>query len=209
MRIFLISIATAAVIACSGDAAELSSQAQAQAKEHTALSSELPTLKGGFIWQIDKQKSALTFQADHNGPFTGHFSHFDAAINLNPDNPENGAIHAIVALASIDAGDSDRNANLPLADWFDMNAFPTAKFISTEITKTDAGYAAAGELTIKGISQPATLTFTLDIQDGTAHALGQLELDRRDFKLGESSDFANEDWVKFPVIVKVDIKARP
>ena len=207
MRPFLLSIATAALIACSGDAAELSSQAQAQ--EHNALSSELPTLKGGFIWQIDKQKSALSFEADHNGPFTGHFSHFDAAISLDPDTPENGSIHAIVALASIDAGDSDRNANLPLADWFDMSAFPTAKFISSEITKTDAGYAAAGELTIKGISQPATLAFTLNIKDGTAHALGSLEIDRRDFKLGESSDFANEDWVKFPVTVKVDITARP
>ncbi len=204
MRLLSISLAAAALIACGSASTELSAQAQ----DTSLISAELPQITGEYVWTMDKKKSALTFVANHGGDFTGTFSHFDAAIKLNPNAPEDGSIHAIVDLSSIDAGDSDRNANLPLADWFDMKLYPTATFISNEISKTDAGYAAGGTLSIKGISQDATLSFTLTVTGNTARAIGGLTLDRRDFKLGESADFANEDWVKFPVIVKVDITAR-
>ncbi len=203
MRLFLTTLAAIAFLGCSGGNAETASAAL----DENTFTADLPNLSGDDVWDLDQGKSQVTFQANHNGAFDGEFSRFDATIKLDPADPSDGQIHAIVDVTSIDAGDSDRNANLPLPDWFDMKTFPHATFISEQISKTDTGYDAIGELSIKGIGRPATLSFTLDVQGNTAHAIGGFAMDRRDFSLGTSSDFQTEEWVKFPIDVKIDIWA--
>lgn len=174
------------------------------------LVAQLPPLSGANVWTVDYSESALQFRAKHVGEmFTGSFSQFAAAIKLDPDNPADGTVHVVVDVSSIDAKDDDRNANLPEKNWFNVAQFPMAIFKSSDIQKTDAGgYIANGTLSIKGISQSSRLNFTLDISDDDALAKGETRLMRPDFKLGtDSSDFANEDWVGFPVKVMFTIAA--
>ena len=61
---------------------------------------------------------------------------------------------------------------------------PEARFLSETITRDGDAYAADGTLTIKGVSQPATLRFTLDINDGRAVADGGLTVERSAFGVG-------------------------
>ena len=64
-------------------------------------------------------------------------------------------------VASIDTGNADRDEHLRSPDFFDVAKFPKLEFRSTGITKTSAGYAIRGDLTIHGVTRPVTLDATL------------------------------------------------
>lgn len=160
-------------------------------------------------WAVDPAHSTLTFTGDQSGEkFIGGFKKFAAQIALDPDHPESGKITVTVDIASAYAGSSDRDGMLPQSDWFDTAKFPQAQFTSTAIRKTGPGqYVADATLTIKGMTKNVTLPFTL-VQEGDHwHAQGKVGLKRNDFALGQGS-FANENYVKYPVDVIVDLQAK-
>ena len=167
-------------------------------------------LSGNNVWKTDYAQSQLQFQTIHAGEsFTGDFSRFASAIRLDPQNPEGGKIYVTVDVSSFDAKDDDRNANLPDATWFNIAKFPHAVFESVAIRNVDGSrFVADGTLSLKGISKSVSLTFDLNVNGDTAVAIGETVLLRPDFMLGtESTDFANEDWVAFPVKVLFSITA--
>lgn len=173
------------------------------------VSANLPVFSGSNVWTMRKEQSTLDFVAVHNSrEFTGAFKNFAVAIQLDPSAPEGGKIEAVIDLSSVDAGDRDRNANLPTSDWFHVARFPLATFSSSNISALGGdNFKADGELEIKGISKSVALVFSLQIDGNEAVAIGGANLDRRDFKVGEGPDFEGEDWVKFPVEVKFNIAA--
>ncbi len=173
------------------------------------LEASLPVWEGDFVWDLVDADSQLKFKAVHNSrEVEGRFGHFDAVIRLNPDAPETGEIHAVIGLASVDAGDNDRNANLPGGEWFDIKKHPLATFKSSDIRAIGGGnYEAKGNLTLKGITQPVHLTFALTVDGEDATAMGGVTFSRRLFNVGSGPDFETEDWVKFPVEVMFELKA--
>ncbi|WP_306252753.1 YceI family protein [Parvularcula sp. IMCC14364] len=190
-----------------GDSAVANSVASAGAAEAGAFS-ELVSLDGDFVWTPDYAASAVTFSAEQEGSiFEGRFDSFRAAIRLNPDNLGDAEIHAIIDMASVDAGDDDRNSSLPTNDWFRTRSFPTATFRSSAVSeRPDGTYEAAGELTIKGVSRPVTLPFELEIDGNMASASGSISLDRTDFNVGEGA-YADDAWIGYTVDVSVTVTA--
>ncbi len=160
-------------------------------------------------WQVDYVHSHLSFVGDQNGEkFQGGFKKFEAQITLDPDHAETGAISVTVDAASAYAGSSDRDELLPQKDWFDTSKFPQAQFVTTSIRKIDAGkYQAEATLTIKGMTHPVTLPFTLVPEGDHWHAQGKVTLKRTDFDLGQGM-FANETYVKYAVDVSIDLIAK-
>jgi polyisoprenoid-binding protein YceI len=195
-----ISVLALSLVAC-GNSVKSATASDSQ------IFSDLPQLSGDYVWTMDRSASALTFTATHLNEFTGSFSNFDAAIKLNPDDPSTGQIIAMVDLSSVDAGTRERNDNLLLSDWFNIDTYPVARFESQTIEATSEGYRASGDLTIKGQTQPVNLDFTLNVDGKSARAQGGFSLDRRDFDIGTGSDFETEEWVAFPVEVNLDIVA--
>jgi polyisoprenoid-binding protein YceI len=161
-------------------------------------------------WTVDTGKSHLTFTGtEGSAAFQGSFKKFTPVIDLDPANPQTGTISVTIDMTSATAGSSDRDAYLPQPDWFDTKKFPTAQFVSTAITKTgEHDYLAAANLTIKGVSVPVQLPFTLVNNGGIWEAKGKLTLMRPAFHIGEH-EWASDTTVKFPVDVMVDIVATP
>lgn len=151
--------------------------------------------------------SALTFTGSQTGAlFTGAFSKFDAAISLDPEALQNAKIVVTIDVASAASGDRQRDSTMPGADWFDVANFPQAKFESHQVTRVAGGYEAAGDLTIRGVTKPIRLPFTLEIDGRTAHAKGHLDLKRDVFGVGQG-EWASGDMVALDVAVDFDLKA--
>ena len=70
----------------------------------------------------------------------------------------------------------------------------------------DDSYEAAGTLSIKGVSQPLTLPFSLTITDGIADMNGQVTIDRTLWEVG-SGAWSTDEWVSTAVVIDVKIKA--
>ena len=191
--------------------------ASSEAPEKVAsldLQSMMPTLQGGPTWDVDLEESSLTFTAV--GPnsdykvveFTGEFTNFDVVIVMDPKDTTDAKVVALIDTGSADLKDKDRQKNWPSSDWVDVLNFPIARFESSVVTQTGEGqFLAKGQLTIKGISKPVDLPFSLTIENDVAIAQGSVTLARTDFKLGHSSDFVDEGWVKFPVTVNLNLTA--
>lgn len=162
----------------------------------------------GAAWKLDMAKSRLGFSGTQIGKkFDGKFARYNASVALDPDHPETGHIAVTVDLASAVTGDSQRDSALPGKDWFDIAEFPQAKFETTSIRKLGNGsFEAAGTLTIRGVTRPLTLPFTLDVTGTAAHAKGHASLVRSSFGIGQGP-WSTDQWVAFDVAVDIDIVA--
>ena len=138
-------------------------------------------------WVVDKAASRLGFTATMSGDaFQGSFRRWDAAIEFDPANLKASRATVTVDVASAVTGDGARDEALPSSDWFHARRFPRATFVTQSITRTGPNrYTAAGTLTLRGVTRPVTLPFTLAITGNTARMNGQLVLDRTAFGVGQ------------------------
>lgn len=156
-------------------------------------------------WQVVPETSAVSFVGVQQGTkFTGRFREFTAEIDFDPSAPENGSIVGVVQTGSVNTRDHDRDAALTDGDWFATSNYPEATFESQSISKTDSGYEAAGELTLKGTTKPVTMAFTFDDSGDTAKFMGTMKVDRFDFNVGEG--WNDTSWVAQDVDVSVELE---
>jgi len=159
-------------------------------------------------WTLDGAKSTLGFSGTQTGtPFKGHFGKFGGTISLDPQHPETGHIQISIDMASAATGDAQRDGALPGKDWFSTSTFPTATFESSSIRLISAGhYEAQGKLTIRNVTKPLTLPFTLAVQGQDAHATGHVQLVRTNFGVGQGP-WVSGQWVALEVGVDFDLTA--
>lgn len=171
-----------------------------------AVSCCLPAFAGE--WQADQSSGKLEFTAVQAGAkFTGSFKKFDVKLNLDPAAPAEGVLEVTVDTSSIDTQDAERDGILRSRDFFWTERHPRSTFAAKRFTREGAGWRADGELTIRGVTKPAAVRFTLD--DGATPVMnGGAELRRLAFGLGQG-DYASTEWVGDEVEVGFDLKLRP
>ncbi|MDL2171690.1 MULTISPECIES: YceI family protein [Asaia] len=168
-----------------------------------------PSAKGlSTSWVVDKAHSRFGFTGTQTGtPFRGSFTQYEPQIALDPAHPETGRIDMTIDLASAQTGDRQRDTALPGSDWFDTATFPEAHFVSSAIRRVQGDqYQASGTLTLRGVTQPVTLDFTLDVTGETAHAKGHADLLRSRFGVGQGP-WSTGQWVALEVSVVFDLTA--
>jgi polyisoprenoid-binding protein YceI len=109
-------------------------------------------------WAIDLTHSQITFAVKHLGISTvrGTFDRFDGTID--EDNGTVNGAHITIDVASLNTGTAQRDDHLRSGDFFDVGHHPTATFVLKETTRTGNELKAIGDLTIRGITKPVTLT---------------------------------------------------
>ena len=153
----------------------------------------------------DKSAINFTFKQMNVG-MDGHFKKFSTQLAFDPANAANAKVSLDVDLASIDTGTADGNTEVAGKPWFNTQAFPTAKFVSTSVKPLGGNrFEVAGQLTIKGKTQPVVAPTTVTVQGDQATFDGSFVIKRADFAIGEGdwADFsvvANEIQVKFKVL---------
>ena len=155
-------------------------------------------------WQLVADESNVRFIGALEGaPFRGRFDVFSATIDFDPQDPESGKITGVVKMSSADSGDAEYDAYLMEEDWFNPAQYVNSKFISNTIESLNNGkYAAHGELTIVGISQPVTMVFEFNATDTKAEFSGSFEIKRLLFGIGWEAT----NWVADDVSVQVELE---
>ena len=174
-----------------------------------AVSAGRPATAGDIAhWQLDMAKSRLGFAATQSGmTFQGRFQEFTATIAFDPANLEGSSIAVDVDMTSVTTGNIQRDTALPDKDWFNVASFPNASFRSSTIHKVGNGYEAVGSLIMRGVGQPLILPFSLIIDGDTAHAKGQVSINRTLFGVGQGA-WSTGDIVGTMITIDLDITAR-
>jgi len=169
-----------------------------------------PTALAGTL-QADQSAGRLEFSAIQAGAkFTGAFTRFRVALDFDPAHPGQGRLDVTVDVTSIDTQDPERDEVLRSADFFWVEKHPQAVFRAAGFERAGARWRAAGELTIRGVTQAVPVTFTLApaASDGPAVMQGGTTLSRLAFGLGQR-DWASTGWVGDAVDVRFELELRP
>jgi polyisoprenoid-binding protein YceI len=131
-----------------------------------------PILTAG-TWAADTVHSDVSFKVRHMavGKAKGSFALKSATLVVD----ENGA-HSVTAeidAASVDTKQEQRDAHVKSPDFLDVENHPVITFVSTDVKSRDGeDFVLAGELTIRGTTQPVDLAVeflgeTVDAYGGT------------------------------------------
>ncbi len=116
-----------------------------------------------MAWNIDTAHTSVGFVARHMGlsKVRGQFTSFRGEVDGDPSDITTAKGWLEVDLASIDTGNADRDAHLKSADFFDVEKWPTMRFVSKRIERNGDDYRVVGDLTIKDVTAPVTFAVTL------------------------------------------------
>jgi polyisoprenoid-binding protein YceI len=86
------------------------------------------------------------------------------SLEVDEQMPEKSSVRVELPLSSLHTGVPDLDEHLLSKDFFDAEHFPTASFVSTKVTKAPGKnhYKVMGDLTIHGITKPATLDMKMN-----------------------------------------------
>ena len=110
-------------------------------------------------WRSDPAHSEVDFTISHLKVTKTHgrFGDVNAVIHYNKADVTKTTVTATVSVASVDTGDSGRDDEIKSSDFFGVDQFPTAKFVSTEVSKNGNGLWIKGNLTLHGVTRPVVL----------------------------------------------------
>src|SRR6478672_10609370 len=117
-------------------------------------------------WNVDPVHSQVGFAVDYMiGTFRGSFSPVEGALTASADGSVRLAGSAKVE--NVKVQEDALTSHLLSPEFFDAERTPTIAFSANTLSRSGDDVAVDGELTIKGITQPVTLTGTITdpIQD--------------------------------------------
>jgi polyisoprenoid-binding protein YceI len=113
-------------------------------------------------YQIDPSHTFVTWEGKHFGTSTnrGRFDKKEGTITLDKA-AKTGSVDITIQTASISTGTLPFDGHLKSKDFFDVETFPTAKFVGNAFTfDGDKLQEVNGTLTLLGKAQPVTLKAT-------------------------------------------------
>jgi polyisoprenoid-binding protein YceI len=131
----------------------------------TLLLIMLSPLSQAADYLFDKVHTQILFKVSHMGfsHSTGAFVDFDGKFNFNKNDFSDSSVNVTIQVASLNLNDDTWNEHMLDKKWFDVNKYPTMEFTSTKVVPTgESTMDVIGQLTIKGVTKPATLQVTVN-----------------------------------------------
>ncbi|MET0582740.1 MAG: YceI family protein [Pseudoxanthomonas sp.] len=153
--------------------------------------------------------SSLVFASKYDGEvFTGKFSGFTTTLSFDPAKLAASKLDVVITLTGVSTGNGDRDSTLTGADFFNVAKFAQARYTATKFRSLGGNqYAADGNLSLRGVSKPVTLTFTWT--PGAQPVLnGKATVKRLDFGVG-GGDWTDTDAIPNEVAVSTKVVFKP
>ncbi|HBR13040.1 MAG TPA: YceI family protein [Chryseobacterium sp.] len=205
----LLISATAMIISCGKD------------KPVTSESNEVLTTNDGQIYTIDTLNSKAEWKGfkvvkSDNTSHIGTLKFESGEVTVKNNKLESGQfVVDMTSISNTDLKDSENNSklvgHLKSADFFDVNKFPTASFEITKISEAPAGgdynTILDGNLTLKGITKPASFNANVKVANGELSiATEPKDINRDEFGIKFQMPAA-EGLIKNEINVQMSIKA--
>ncbi len=156
-----------------------------------ALTAETYTIK-------PEPNTRFTLEVHKTGLMSGkvhvfEYERYSGTLDYDPSKPEASKVDLTIMAASlicrdtwIDAGDKKKVTAVAL-DMMEATKHPDLHFVSTGVMRRGDGFEVTGNLMIKGITKPATVTVSVK-QEGTGWIVtGKGVVLRKDYKINPPS----------------------
>jgi polyisoprenoid-binding protein YceI len=168
----------------------------------------------GTHWIVDIVHSQIDFRVRHLvGRVRGTFTNWYAVLLTEDRDWRHGRINVTVQTASLNTGNTLRDADLRSGRFFSVDSFPEMKFLGTGIAASDTTVEIVGLMTIKGRTRPVTLKgqyhgIAAD-SDGRERIAfdASAVLDRRDFGIDWNAAVGNSTLIGNEVEITIALEA--
>jgi polyisoprenoid-binding protein YceI len=158
---------------------------------------------------VDAANSTIGFVGSKvTGKHEGKFEKITGKVTLADGKAEGGSVTFEIDTTSVKTDAEDLDKHLKQADFFDVEKFPKATFVSTGIKaggEKGASHTVTGDLDLRGVKKsitfPATITITPEGATGTA----EFSINRKDF--GIVIEGKKDDLIRDDVLMKITLKA--
>ncbi|MEO1543385.1 MAG: YceI family protein [Pseudomonadota bacterium] len=111
---------------------------------------------------LDREHTSVTVSWDHLGMSrqSGRFTEVTGRVRFDPGRPEDATVNVRIGVSSLSTGVASLDRHLTqTSDFFDVAKYPDITFVSKAVALTTSRTAnVTGDLTINGVTQPATLS---------------------------------------------------
>jgi len=111
-------------------------------------------------WTFEPGHTAAHFSARHMmvTNVRGHFPDVHGSLEFDHRDPANSSVQVTIDARKICSGEPARDEHLRSAEFLDVENFPEITFRGNRVELVGADdYRVTGELTIRGVTRPATL----------------------------------------------------
>jgi polyisoprenoid-binding protein YceI len=111
-------------------------------------------------WVLDPMHSEVQFKVKHLviSTVTGFFKTFEGSFETENEDFTGATAEFSLDVNSLDTNQEQRDGHVKSAEFFDAEQYPKITFKSTSFTKDGDDYTLVGDLTIKDVTKPVTLT---------------------------------------------------
>jgi polyisoprenoid-binding protein YceI len=159
------------------------------------------------VFAFTKEESSIKFNVKASVALEGTFDKWDATLTYPSTDVTTGALEIKIQADSVDTGSGVKNGKLKGKDFFDVKQNPLITFHSNKIVQTGPDTVdVQGVFTIRGVSKPETLTFTISGKGtGVGELKGTMAFDRKEYGMNSGIPFIK---IADRVEVTVDLQGK-
>jgi polyisoprenoid-binding protein YceI len=152
-------------------------------------------------------ESTIKFKVKASVELVGTFEKWHAKLVFKSTDVSTGVLNVYIEADSVHTGSGMKDGKLKGKDFFDVKNYPLITFHSDKIVQTGPNtFDLPGTFTIRGVSKPETVTFTLTGTrgSGSGDLTGTMAFDRRDYGMNKGIPFVTiADRVEVTLNLKV------
>lgn len=163
-------------------------------------SSQAPAAVKGTAIAITSENSKIEFTGSKvTGKHDGGFKKFTGTIDLVGDKAETSSVTIDIDMNSLFTDTDGLTKHMLTADFFEVEKFPKASFVSTKIVPPVGGagtYNVTGDFEIHGVKKSITFPSTIRIMPDKVNVIAEFSINRKDFGIvyaGKADDLIRDD----------------
>ena len=159
------------------------------------------------VFAVTPEDSKITFYVKASVDLEGTFDKWDAIVKFTSPDVTTGVLDIKIQADSVNTGSGMKDGKLKSKDFFDVTQDPLITFHSDKVVQTGPNTLdIPGTFTIRGVSKPETLTFTITGKGtGSGEIKGTMAFDRKDYGMNKGIPFIK---IADRVEVTVDLKGK-
>jgi polyisoprenoid-binding protein YceI len=159
------------------------------------------------VFEVSKTDSVIKFSVSASVKIEGTFDKWDASMAFTSPELSTAVLDIKIQADSVNTGSGMKDGKLKGKDFFDVKENPLITFHSTKVLQIDPTTVEFdGDFTIRGVSKPEKLTFTVTGKGtGAGTIVGTMAFDRKEFGMNSGIPFIK---IADRVEVTVDLKGK-
>lgn len=139
--------------------------------------------------KIDKQASEVEFEVSNMGvnKVKGSIKGMKGDVYYNESSITASSFDVTIDVNTFETGVEKRDKDMMEEKYFYAAKYPTIRFQSEKIIKTDGGdYLAIGKLTMRDVTRSINIPFKIAAKGEITVLTGEFTLNRKDYNIGEN-----------------------